>query len=843
MTVIKPRFKVITSIIVALIIALTSSISTTFAAQPHPERPLDKNNLEKLTVDDAKRIKDGVKFDLGKYDGYIHFLSEDMIKVSIIPDGSAEKDSSAIAKKDWETPRFSAKEKQDHYTLKTKKITVEVNEKTFGVKILDKQGNVINEDEALNGSSSGYENGKPYVIKKTDPSENFYGFGEQTGSQLNKRGKSLANFNSDSYGYNNSTKYVYTAIPFFIGLKAGNAYGILFDNSYRTYYNMAKDSDDYYYFYADGGPLTYYFMNGPDISHVLDQYTELTGKIKLPPEWALGLQQSAWAYTPEQIENIAQTYRDKKIPLDTMNFDIDYMNGYRVFTWSDAYKKAFDTIKSIPGMHAVTINDPGVKKDDQFSVFNEGIAKDYFVKKADGTPYIGPVWAGDSGFPNFVNSQVRNWWSSNIASTLLNAGVDGIWNDMNEPAVFNDDQGLFHTLPLDSYGIDDEGNKVLHEQFHNEYGHLEDEATYNAWAAANSNKRPFVLTRDMFAGTQRYAAVWTGDSLSDWEHLQMSMPMNMNIGLSGQAFVGNDIGGFGNQATPELFARWIELGSFLPFSRIHYDQWSDRNYHQEPWSFGSDVEKISKKYIELRYQLLPYLYNAFNDASKTGKPVQQPLVYQFQKDPGTYNIDDESMFGDSLLLAPVVEQGKTSRSVYLPKGETWINYWDQKEYQGGQTITVDAPLDSMPIFVKKDSIIPTREVQQYTQQNKLTNLTLDTYLDHQASYSFYEDDGKTLDHDKGQYNITDFQVKKDGNAITFDADKKVSNYDSALQSYTLKIHEAKDPKHVVGGFQKYDRVSSLNELDNQKNGYYFDSNASILYVKVPVDHASKVIIH
>ncbi|MET1248654.1 glycoside hydrolase family 31 protein [Sporolactobacillus sp. STCC-11] len=843
MTIYKVNYKAAVALLVALIIAFSTIFSTAFAAQPHTDRPLDKDKLQKLEVTEAKRIRDGAQFDLGKYTGYIHFLSEDTVKVSVVPDGSAEKYSSAIAKKVWEAPRFKAQEKQDHYTLKTKQITVEVNEKPFGVKILDKKGRVINEDYALNGSSSGYESGKPYIIKKTDKNENFYGFGEQTGSQLNKRGKSLANFNSDSYGYDNSTKYVYTAIPFFIGLKNGNAYGIYFDNTYRTYYNMAKDSDDYYYFYADGGPLTYYFMNGPDISHVLDQYTELTGKINLPPEWALGLQQSAWAYTPEQIETIAQTYRDKKIPLDTMNFDIDYMNGYRVFTWSDAYKKAFDTIKRIPGMHAVTINDPGVKQDNDYSVYKEGLDKEYFVKKADGTPYIGPVWPGDSAFPNFVNSTVRNWWSSNIATTLLNEGVDGIWNDMNEPAVFNDDQGLFHTLPLDSYGLDDNGNKVLHEAFHNTYGHLEDEATYNAWASANSNKRPFVLTRDMFAGTQRYAAVWTGDSLSDWEHLQMSLPMNMNIGLSGQAFVGNDIGGFGNQATPELFARWIELGSFLPFSRIHYDQWTDRNYHQEPWSFGSDVEQISKKYIEMRYQLLPYLYNAFHDAAETGKPVQQPLVYQFQNDQGTYNIDDESMFGDSLLLAPVVDQGKTSRSVYLPKGETWINYWNQKEYQGGQTITVDAPLDTMPIFVKKDSIIPTREVQQYTQQNKLTNLTLDTYLDRHASYSFYEDDGKTLNHNKGQYNLTDINVGKIGRTTVFSADQKVTRYHSDLQSYTLKLHDTRDPRFVTSGFKKYAKVGSLKDLDGQKTGYYYDGSQKILYVKIPVNGHSKVVVH
>ncbi|WP_100489666.1 glycoside hydrolase family 31 protein [Sporolactobacillus pectinivorans] len=844
MTALKPNIKVIVSLLVALIVTFSAAFSTALAADP-PETSLNENNLQTLYVDQAQRISDGVKFDLGKYDGYIHLLSTGMIKVSVLPKGTAEKDSPAIAKKDWKTPEFSTQEKNNVYALKTSEITVDVNEKPFGVKILDKHGKVINEDYSKNGSTSGYENGKPYFFKKTDSSENFYGFGEQTGSTLNKRGKSMGMWNSDSYGYNNGTKYVYTTIPFFIGLKNGNAYGILFDNSYHSYYNMASESNDYYYIYANGGPLTYYFMNGPSISHVLDQYTQLTGKINLPPEWALGLQQSAWAYTPEQLVNVTQTYRDKGIPLDTMNFDIDYMNGYRMFTFNDAYKQAFDKVKSIPGMHAVVINDPGVKQDTSYSVYNEGTANDYWVKNADGTPYIGPVWAGDSAFPNFLSTNVRNWWSSNIASTLLNQGVDGIWNDMNEPAVFNDNQGLNHTLPDDSYGVDDQGNKVLATEFHNMYGGLEDEASYNAWTTANSNnsnKRPFVLSRDMFAGTQRYAAIWTGDSLSDWEHLQMALPMNMNIGLSGQAFVGNDIGGFGGEATPELFARWIEMGAFLPFSRIHYDQWTDRNYHQEPWSFGSDVESISKKYIDMRYQLLPYLYDAFHEASTNGAPVEQPLVYQFQKDPGTYNISDQYMFGDSLMIAPVVTQGATSRSVYLPKGTDWIDYWNQKEYTGGQTITVDAPLDNMPIFVKKDSIIPTREVQQYTGQNKLTNLNLETYLSHDASYSFYEDDGATLNHNKGQYNVTDFHVAKRGNQIEFDQNKKIQKYDSALQSYTLKLHNVQEPNKVQNNSTVYQKAASLDDLNKQENGFYYDSSSSVLYVKIPVNEKGKVFI-
>lgn len=842
MSIFKRKYKAVVTLLLALLIGF-STVTTAFATQPEPDTALNENNLQKLSSVSAEKIKDGVKFNLGNYTGYIHLLSPDMVKVSILPNGQQEKNTPAIQKTDWATPQFDAKEKNGQYTIKTSKISVVVNEKPFGIKILDDKGNVITEDYMKNGATSGYENGKPYVFKKTDKNENFYGFGEQTESTLNKRGTSMGMYNTDAYAYDNNTKYVYTDIPFFMGLKDGKAYGMLFDNSYRSYYNMAKESDDYYYFYANGGTLTYYFMYGPDISHILDQYTQLTGKMNLPSEWSLGLQQSAWGYTPDQIDNVASTYRAKNIPLDTMNFDIDYMNGYRVFTFNNAYKSALDKLKAMPGFHAVTINDPGVKQDTNYSIFNQGTANDYWVKNANGSTFIGPVWAGDSAFPNFLKSDVRNWWSTNIASSLLNSGVDGIWNDMNEPAVFNNDPGFDHTMPLDAFGLDDNNNKTTSAEFHNMYGHFEDLATYNAWAANNSNKRPFVLTRDMYAGTQRYAAIWTGDSVSDWEHLQMSLPMNMNLGLSGASFVGNDIGGFAGEATPELFARWIELGSFLPFSRIHYDGVSDRNYTQEPWSFGTNVENISKKYIDMRYQLLPYLYNAFNNSAKTGAPVQQPLVYQFQKDPNTYNISDQFMFGDSMMVAPVVEQGKTSRTVYLPQGQTWVNFWDNKEYKGGQTITIDAPLDYMPIFIKKDSIIPTRDVQQYTGEKPLTNLILNTYLDNKANYSFYEDDGKTLDHNNGKYNVTNFDVKQAGNEIEFSQDKVKQNYNSSLQQYTLKLNNVNNPSKVEAANEKYTSVQSIDAMNNTNRSYFYDSNSKTLYVHIPVDENHKVKIH
>ncbi len=840
----KKSLRVLAGITLAATVGLTAAAPNVLAVtQPEADTPLVKENLQKLSVQGVEKLPNGVKLDLGTNEAYIRLFDKDLVKVSVLKKGEKEFESRGIAKKasEWKTPEFQANVSADTYTLKTDELTVEIKMKPFGVRFLDKKGNVINEDYVNQDKTSGYETGKPYVFKKTDKSEDFFGFGEQAGLEFNKRGDSIGLWNTDAYSYKKDTKYVYTTIPFFIGLKDKKAYGIFFDNTNRSYYEMASESDDYYYFYANGGKLTYYFAYGPEIGDVIDRYTDLTGKMDAPPEWALGLHQSKWEYTADEIVNVAKTYREKKIPLDTMHFDIDYMDGYRVFTWNEQYKQALKQLKSMPGFHAIAINDPAVKQDENFGLYQEGTKNDYWAKNADGTPFIGPVWPGPSAFPDFSKQEVRDWWAKNHKS-LFNEGIDGIWNDMNEPAVFLDDDRHAHTLPLDAYfGTND--NKIMHSEYHNLYGHDEANATYQAFKELKPGTRPFVLTRDMYAGTQRWAALWTGDSESNWEHLQMSIPMNTNIGLSGVTFVGNDIGGFAKRPDAELFARWIEVGAFLPFSRIHYDSdaKSEIKQGQEPWAFGPGVEKISKKYIEMRYQLLPYLYNEFKEATESGKPVQQPLVYQFQNDENTYDISDQFMFGDSMMLAPVVKPGQTSREVYLPKDANWTDYWTGKEYTGGQTITVEAQLEHLPIFVKKESIIPTREVQQYTGEKPLTNLVLDTYLDKKASYTFYEDDGATEEYKQGEYNQTKFDVERVGNKITFKQKHEVNNYqDSKLEQYTLKLNNAEKPSRVQAGNNNYQEVGSLAETQGKANTFFYDTNAKVLYVSIPADEKKEV---
>jgi alpha-glucosidase len=828
----------------------------------HPERPLDKNNLQRpMAVQDVKKLENGVKLNLGEMEAYIRLLSSDISKVSILKKGEKEYTSVGIAKTDWDTHEFKITEDNQKIVLASDSLTVHIKKSPFGIKYLDKDGNVINEDAE---QGLGYENGKPYVFKKTDKNEDFYGFGQKT-TGLNHRGKEIAVWNRENQGQPIS-KYTFSSVPFFIGLKGTNSYGILFDNTYRSYYNMAAESDDYYYFHADGGKLTYYFINGPQIKDVVDRYTDLTGKMQMPPEWAMGFHQAAWGYHQKDLEQVSKTYRDKKIPADGMWYDIEWMDDYKTFFFGEKFPDpdGLNNMLEEQNYHTVAIVDPAMRVPDEgqpeYPLYTEGTQKDLWVKNPDGSPYLGKVWPWGvpslSVFPNFLKQETRDWWAS-WHKTMFDKGIDGIWNDMNEPANFSTKD--YWTLPLDTVFETDDGGKMTHEEAHNIYAHLENQSTDQAFKILKPNERPFVLTRASFTGTQRYAtATWTGDNWSEWEMLRISIFQNANVGLTGFAMVGNDIGGFAKKphegvvATPELFARWIEVGAFYPFSRDHYNndgkspmdtdagkllKWG----RQEPWQFGKEVEDISRKYISLRYELMPYLYNTFKETTKNGKLIQQPLVYQFQEDEKTHNIQDQFMFGDSLMMAPVVHEGATSRDVYLPTGVKWVDYWTGQEFEGGQTIKREADLATLPIYVKKDSIIPRREVQQHTGEKPLTNLTLDTYLDHEASYSFYEDDAKTEDYTRGEYNETIFDVERKRNKITFKQKQKVNNYkDSKLKQYTLKLNNAENPSRIQAGNNKYKEVGSLAETEGKTNTFFYDAKTKVLYVSIPADEKNEV---
>ncbi|TGA99160.1 DUF5110 domain-containing protein [Sporolactobacillus shoreae] len=710
---------------------------------------------------------------------------------------------------------FSVDLQNSQLVIKTEKLLIHVFDE-FVVDVFDTAGNRLCADYrgsarpfVRRGSGEGLEVAaeeghkleaekhrlKIQALKKMEKDMFFYGLGDKTG-HLNKRGYHYKMWNTDDPSpHVESFEAMYKSIPFFISLKEKQAFGIFFDNTYESVFDFGKENDDYYSFGAVDGNLDYYFIYGPSVKEVVGGYTRLTGTTPLPQLWTLGYQQCRWAYTPEQrLREIADTFREKEIPCDVLYLDIDYMDGYRVFTWD---RKKFPdpekTLKELKdqGYKVVTIIDPGVKKDKGYAICDEGLKNRYFAADKDGVPYINKVWPGDSLYPDFSNERVRKWWAGN-QKIMTDTGVAGIWNDMNEPASFNG------PLP-DDVTFNNDGVLTDHREIHNVYGHYMSKAT-NEGIKNATGQRPFVITRACYAGTQKYATVWTGDNQSLWEHLRMSLPMLINLGLSGIAFCGTDVGGFGFDCTAELLSRWVQVGAFTPLFRNHSSIFTR---DQEPWAFDEETEAINRKYIQLRYRLLPYLYDILHDEETTGLPMIRPLLMHYQDDPKTYEINDEFLCGENILVAPVVGQGERARMVYLPEGNRWVDFWTKGIVEGGQYIVRDAPLDVCPIYIKEGSILPLYPVQNFVGEKQIKQLTLEIYppeKGRESNYVHYQDDGSSFDYRSGAYNLYRFSaLRSEDGSIRIRLEKEHAGYKMAYESFKLVLHHMKPSRITANG--------------------------------------------
>ncbi len=553
-------------------------------------------------------------------------------------------------------------------------------------------------------------------IRKQEPGECFYGFGERSGCTLERSGRRWVNWTRDpAHPHGPDVDPMYIAIPVYLAVRPGLAYGIYFNNTFQSEFDLQHEL---VCFEAKDGELDCYLFYGPRPAQVLQGLSEVLGRMAPPPRWALGYHQSRWSYgDADEVRHLALEFRARRIPCDVIHLDIDHMDGYRDFTWD---KQNFPNPKGLLaqlrawGFRVVTIVDAGVKIDEHYSVFRHGMERNVFIRQANGELAHGYVWPDDAAFCDYLRPEVRAWWAERVRQ-WAQTGVAGMWCDMNEPVIFDrpfsQGGGGIGTLPLDAQqGTPRE--RTTHAEGHNLFGLGMARATWEGLAAARPDETPFVLTRSAFAGIQRWSAAWMGDNDSWWEHLEMSLPQLMNMGLSGVPFVGVDIGGFGNNASPELFARWMQIGALYPFCRGHS---SAGTQPHEPWAFGPEVEAICRAALELRYQLLPYLQGLFNEASQTGAPVFRPLLYEFPDDPVTYSLHDEVMLGPALLAAPILRPGQQARAVYLPEGE-WIDWWSGEVLRGGQHILAQAPLARMPLYQRADQALPLGPLIQYTDE-------------------------------------------------------------------------------------------------------------------------------
>ncbi|WP_374172884.1 glycoside hydrolase family 31 protein [Flavobacterium tructae] len=647
-------------------------------------------------------------------------------------------------------------EEEAYFQIRTSKVKCKIQKRDLRLAIYDLNDFLILEDELGFHWEESYEYGGNIVkmSKSSKDGECFYGLGDKA-TQMNLKGKRLENFATDQYAYQKEQDPLYKVVPFYIGLHNKVSYGIFFDNTFRTFFDFCQERRNVTSFWAEGGEMNYYFIYGPQMQDVVTTYTDLTGKPELPPLWVLGYHQCKWSYYPEsKVKEITSKFRELKIPCDAIYLDIDYMEGFRCFTWNKNYfpdpKKMVAELAE-DGFKTVVIIDPGIKIDKDYWVYQEALEKDYFCKRADGPYMKGKVWPGECNFPDYTNPVVREWWAGLFKELISDIGVKGVWNDMNEPAVMEVPN---KTFPTDVRHVYD-GNPCSHRKAHNIYGTQMARATYHGVKRFVYPKRPFVITRSAYSGAQRYTSSWTGDNVATWEHLWIANIQVQRMSISGMGFTGSDIGGFAEQPTGELYARWIQLGVFHPFCRTHS---SGDHGNQEPWAFDEEVINITRKFVSLRYQLLPYLYTMFWQYIEEGVPMLKPLVYYDQEDTQTHYRNDEFIFGNQILVCPILEPNAVGRRMYIPRGE-WYNYWTNEFATGGREVWIDTKFDEIPVFVKAGAVIPKYPVQQYVGELEFDELTLDLYFKLGKEKSVvYEDAQDGYDYKKGRYSFLSFST-------------------------------------------------------------------------------------
>jgi alpha-glucosidase len=593
-----------------------------------------------------------------------------------------------------------------------------------------------------------FEGAKSFLELGLAAGESIFGLGESTG-QFNRRGMVRDFWNIDVLGHapaiHPGLKSLYVSIPFAVTLRNGAAGGLFWDNPARQVWDLGQTKLDLWQLNGASGEVDLYLFTGPDPASVVERYTELTGRIPLPPRWALGFQQCRYSYERrERFEEVAREFRTRKLPCDVLYLDIHHMDGYRVFTFGKTFPKPAEMIRKLDrqGFKVVTIVDPGVKNDAKFGVLKRGVAANAFVKAADGAKdFLGEVWPGEARFPDFLNATTRAWWGRE-QKALQDLGVAGFWNDMNEPANFARPD---KTLDPKAIHRTDHGKRT-HEEAHNLYGMQMARASRDGALAARPDKRPFVITRAGYAGIQRHALVWTGDNSSNWDHLNDAVQMFLNLSVSGVAFCGGDVGGFMDNATPELFTRWFEFAALTPFFRSHTNLGT---IDHEPWAFGPDVESHCRRILGERYRMLPHLYRLFAEARATGAPVMRPLFWHFPGDPVAVACGDQFLLGTDLMAAPVLRQGAVARSVYLPAG-VWFDYRTGERFDGGRHVIAQAGLGTIPLYVRGGGVVPLGPIRQFVDESADSEIELHVWAGGSGMTLWYEDDGATNGYESGE---------------------------------------------------------------------------------------------
>jgi alpha-glucosidase len=704
----------------------------------------------------------------------------------------------------------------EEHGFQTKQLRVAIDDQ-LRLTVADLAGNVLQKDAA----PVQWEGTQFTVRKRLTLSDHFFGLGDKPGS-LDRAGEAFTMWNTDSFGWQESTDPIYKSIPFFMELRRGRALGVFLDNTWRADFDFGRANPAEYTFGALNGPLDYYLIYGPEPKQVVADWAWLTGPTPLPPLWSLGYQQSRYSYFPAtQLREIAERLRTDKIPCDVLWLDIDFQNDNWPFTVNQEAFPDFSGMVKYLGREdfkLVVITDLHIAKQPNvgYAPYDSGIAGDHFVKNPDGSVYVGKVWPGPAVFPDFTQSQTRQWWGT-LYKSFAADGVAGFWNDMNEPSVFD---GPGKTMPDDvQHRIDEPGFRkrtATHLEIHNVYGMQNARGTYEGELALRPNERPFVMTRASFAGGQRYSATWTGDNSSTWNHMRMSVPQLINLGLSGFSLSGADVGGFAGSPPPDLLTKWIELSAFQAIDRDHSAKGTRMH---EVWVDGPEQEAIRRRYIEERYRLMPYLYTLAEETSHDGLPVDRPLFIEFPhaiEDGTPFDLTtggSEFLFGGRILVAPNPSPEEVAPyTVQLPPG-TWYDYWTGERFtrskSGGpidleqrdavlaqKTLSIAPKLERLPVYVRGGSVLPIAPLTQSTAEVPSGPLTLRVYPlasgvnmpGESCAGEVYTDDGHSFDFRKGVFARIHFtcSVRADG-GVNVSVGKQEGTWRPWWHEYRIEI--------------------------------------------------------